>query len=410
MGTILASLALLAQDPSVVREAVVAAWLRDGRADEKRIAEQKEKAIRIGGKVMRYALFRVGEKPKDGYPLYIALHGGGGAPTRLNDSQWRQMQAYYRASVKSGIYVAPRGMTDTWNLHFVAESYAAYDRLIENMILFEGVDPDRVTLTGFSAGGDGVYQLAPRMADRWAAANMSAGHPNGVSPGNLLNVPFQLQVGEVDRAYNRNQEAAKYAARLAALAKEHPGGYEHRCNIHVGRPHNFPDNDPKRRPYRVIADPKAWLNQADRTSAERDTNAITWLERHERDPHPSLILWETKVGAASRGRRDQLRYWLDRGEDTAERIVARLETAKNRVVVEACGSYLKILLSEKMVDLAKPVIVTIGGRDHRVRPKASRSVMERTLRERGDPSLLFEAEVTIRKEKESWRVTAGEGS
>ena len=40
-------------------------------------------------------------------------------------------------------------------------------------------------VVGYSAGGDGVYQLAPRMADSWAAAAMMAGHPNGVSPLSL---------------------------------------------------------------------------------------------------------------------------------------------------------------------------------------------------------------------------------
>ena len=39
-------------------------------------------------------------------------------------------------------------------------------------IVFEDVDPNRVYLLGYSAGGDGVYQLAPRMADRFAAASM----------------------------------------------------------------------------------------------------------------------------------------------------------------------------------------------------------------------------------------------
>ena len=40
-----------------------------------------------------------------------------------------------------------------------------YDRLIENMILFENVDPNRVYILGYSAGGDGVYQIAPRIVN-----------------------------------------------------------------------------------------------------------------------------------------------------------------------------------------------------------------------------------------------------
>ena len=48
---------------------------------------------------------------------------------------------------------------------------------------------------GYSAGGDGVYQLAPRLADRWAAAGMMAGNPNDASPLNLRNLGFALHVG-----------------------------------------------------------------------------------------------------------------------------------------------------------------------------------------------------------------------
>ena len=42
-----------------------------------------------------------------------------------------------------------------------------YDRLIENMILFENVDPNRVYFLGYSAGGDGVYQIAPRLVEKY---------------------------------------------------------------------------------------------------------------------------------------------------------------------------------------------------------------------------------------------------
>jgi poly(3-hydroxybutyrate) depolymerase len=45
-----------------------------------------------------------------------------------------------------------------------------FERLITNMIVFEGIDPNKVYINGYSAGGDGVYQLGPRMADHWASA------------------------------------------------------------------------------------------------------------------------------------------------------------------------------------------------------------------------------------------------
>ena len=36
-----------------------------------------------------------GEKPTDGYALFISLHGGGGAPAELNDSQWENQKRLY---------------------------------------------------------------------------------------------------------------------------------------------------------------------------------------------------------------------------------------------------------------------------------------------------------------------------
>lgn len=72
---------------------------------------------------MKYTVSVIGEPEENGYPVYIALHGGGGAPRELNDSQWEHMQIYYRDSVKCGICVAPRGVRDTWNTHFNDESY-----------------------------------------------------------------------------------------------------------------------------------------------------------------------------------------------------------------------------------------------------------------------------------------------
>ena len=97
-----------------------------------------------------------------------------------------------------------------------------FERLNENMIVFEDVNPDRVYLMGYSAGGDGVYQLAPRMADRWAAAAMMAGHPNETLPLGLRNIAFTLHVGELDSAYNRNNVACQWQEKLTELRRADP--------------------------------------------------------------------------------------------------------------------------------------------------------------------------------------------
>ena len=73
-----------------------------------------------------YKIF--GEKPKGGRSLYLSLHGGGGAPTRVNDRQWRNQIRLYQP--KEGVYLAPRAPTDTWNLWHQAHIDPMLDRLI----------------------------------------------------------------------------------------------------------------------------------------------------------------------------------------------------------------------------------------------------------------------------------------
>ena len=117
------------------------------RADKERRAEAEGHRIGFGDVEMRYTLEVVGRPGQEGYPVYIALHGGGGSSTPdVNDRQWEHMGIYYREGVENGIYVCPRGVRDTWDTHANPESYPLYDRLIENLIVFEGADPNRIYL------------------------------------------------------------------------------------------------------------------------------------------------------------------------------------------------------------------------------------------------------------------------
>ncbi|MGE0432794.1 MAG: transglutaminase domain-containing protein [Planctomycetota bacterium] len=384
-------------------------YVAEQRADESRKKELTGKQMTIGDAVMRYEYYRIGEKPAGGYPLYIALHGGGGAPAAVNDSQWEHMKIYYRESVKVGIYVAPRGMTNTWNLHFVGPSYRAYDRLIENMILFEDVDPDRCYILGFSAGGDGAYQAAPRMADRWAGANASAGHPNGVQVANLFNVAFLNQVGERDEAYGRHRIAPAYGRTLDALQAAHPEGYVHQTFVHANRPHNFADNDPRMRDYEVIKDPVAWLEDGNRETVKTNTNAIAWLREHVRNPLPDKIVWQPEVNAPRAAA--HLFYWLDLAtadiaQTGSQQIVARLDHDANAVIVESSGSFLRGLLSERMLDLSKPVTIRIGGQVLSLTVEPRLRVMLQSMLDRGDPRYMFDAAVTLRRANGLWTATA----
>jgi poly(3-hydroxybutyrate) depolymerase len=356
-------------------------YRQEQRLDERRIREHQEQRITYRDKTMHYHVVKQGKKPEEGYPLYIALHGGGGESSEHNNDSWERMKKRYLSGIR-GIYVVPRSITDTWDMHFQPESYVLYDRLIENMLLFEEVCSDRVYLLGYSAGGDGVYQIASRMPDRWAAVNMSAGHPNNVDLRNLSSVPIALQAGEHDDAYNRNNAAVEMGEVLDTLAKEN-GGYIHTTWIHHNKGHRFVDNDGVQS---VLATPG---------TVECDTNAIHWLDRFVRNPRPQRLIWDLKT-RADRGQH----YWVDIGNHTAETlgvdtIIVAIEN--NVIRVEKAGVYLRILVDREMLDLEKPVNVQVDGRIYSVVVRPSRRTQMETVRQRGDPRYIFDGSIILRR-------------
>lgn len=369
------------------------------RTDEKRRAEVEQQCLVFGKARMKYGMEVIGQPGPEGYPVYIALHGGGGGEgyPQINDRQWEHMGVYYKDSVKSGIYINPRGVRDTWDTHANPESYPLYDRLIENLIAFCGADPNRVYLLGFSAGGDGVYLVGPRMADRFAALHMSAGHPNKGSLVNLYHTPIQLQVGMDDTAYDRCHETVRYQVYLDGLQNKEPDGYVHSAYVHVDKPHNFRDNAKEYQ--EVMIDNRAWLETGLVTRRMVDSNAVHFLDEFVRDPLPRRVIWELKGRYRARMRRTDSFYWLKvPGEVTKGKVIVRLDPENNRIVVERDDTKGQItaLLRDGMLDLDRPVIVVHpDGRESRHEVSRSEETAAATLKERGDRNYIFTASLAL---------------
>lgn len=396
-------------------------------------SEYDQRALKFQNKTMRFSLEKIGKAPEGGYPLYIALHGGGSAPSSVNDSQWEAMKVYYRNSVQNGIYVAPRGISDSWMLHSENESYPLYDKLIESAILFDGVNPNRVYLLGFSAGGDGVYQVTPKMPARFAAANMSAGHNNGITFDNLFNTPFLLQVGEMDSAYNRNRLTAENHINFNNLKLKYNDGYIHEAYIHYNGSHNsWYDNDASRRSQRVITDPIKWLSSGNRDTQYVNSNAIDWLNNYTRTSTPTTIVWDLSIAANSRTYQTGLAVLADEGDKTTHLAepasllywldvsVADQYPAKGKLFVKAIKATnsihiveasnierFRILLNPYLLDLSQPIEIKIGDQIiQNVNVKQEVDIMARTLLERSDKDQMYNAEITLDFDKDSnrWRI------
>ena len=123
------------------------------KISRERADEMKAKSIRIDKHTMRFDYKKYGSKPKDGWSLFISMHGGGGAPAHVNDSQWKNQVRLgdgYRPS--DAIYVAPRAPTDTWNLWHQAHIDLFFDRLIENLVVLESLRT--LSMEGWKCGAE----------------------------------------------------------------------------------------------------------------------------------------------------------------------------------------------------------------------------------------------------------------
>lgn len=341
---------------------IAAARAREVAASAKAAVEAK--AIRIGERTLRWESNAFGNAPFGKRSLWISMHGGGNAPPAVNDQQWRNQIGLYQPA--EGIYLAPRAPTDTWNLWHEPQIDPLFQQLIDAQVAINGVDPDRVYLMGYSAGGDGVWQLAPRMADRFAAAAMMAGHPNEAGVASLRNLPFAIFMGGADSAYDRNRIAAERGAELERLHAADPGGYVSMTRIYPGLPH--------------------WMKR-------KDAEALPWMAQFTRNPWPNRIVWVQDDVTHDRF------YWLRIPNAAAAKAGDRIEAVAKGQTITLTGSVptgTVVRLSDRLLNLDKRVRVVVNGRkafDGRVQRTAAAIVQ--SLQDRLDPSSAATASVTL---------------
>jgi len=365
-----AQVALTAQDAGKAAEQLVR--VRQQAIRRKRAAEMERNELQLAGQRMKFTVVRfpkdapLTEPVQERPPLFISLHGGGGAPAEVNDSQWQnqiKLAEVYRSP--GAVYVAPRAPSDAWDMWHQAPIDDFLVRLIENLTVFVEIDPNRVYLLGYSAGGDGVYQVAPRLADRFAAAAMMAGHPNEASPLGLRNLPFAIHVGALDDAYGRNRVAGEWGQRLDELERGDPEGYAHLANLHDGKGH--------------------WMDTLDR-------EAIPWLLQYVRDPAPRRVVWFQDDVVHPRF------YWLAVPSDQAragQQIIAECVGQEIRLQASP-GAKVTIRLNERLLDLDQRVVVVADGQRLFEGP-VFRTVanLAATLEQSADAGLAFPAEVSV---------------
>ncbi|MDR3093336.1 MAG: alpha/beta hydrolase [Bacteroidales bacterium] len=325
--------------------------------------EWTDKKLTAGKYAMPFDYKLFGEEPADGRSLYISMHGGGGAPAAVNDQQWKNQMRLY--SPKEGVYFVPRSAVNEWNMWSQPHVDSIFDKIIQISMVELNVNPNKVYVMGYSAGGDGVWRLAPRMADRWAASSMMAGHPGDVSLVNLRNTPFMIWMGEKDSAYDRNLLAAKLGKRMDELQQVDPQGYIHETHIVEGKGH--------------------WMDHA-------DTIAVTWMAQYVRNPYPAKVVWRQDDTP-----HDSF-YWLSIPVEEAKRGKTAVIERFNNTFTISQNDYqtLTVGVNDEMIDFNEPVKIIVNGRVI-FNEKLTRKIKNifESLEHRKDPSLVFSAYLTV---------------
>lgn len=344
------------------RKNIIAEWRANQAA---RLKEGSDTHCIVQGDLrMPYDVKTFGTEPADGRSLWISMHGGGNAPKALNDSQWENQKVLYQP--EEGVYVAPRAPWDDWDMWFKPPIDPMFEELIRTLVIYNNVNPDKVYLMGYSAGGDGVWRMAPRMADHWAAASMMAGHPGDVDMRPLRNLPFMIWCGGDDAAYDRNTIDAKRGLQMDSLQLADAGGYIHETHILPGKPH--------------------WMDLEDKA-------ALPWMAQFRRNPYPDTVVWVQG---------DRMRpqfYWLGVPLSEARKGCYIKASVKGNTITIDTKDYSEatIYLNDQLVNLDKTVTVKHGRKTvFKGRLQRTEANMRSSLAERGDPSYCFPSKVTVK--------------
>jgi hypothetical protein len=351
-----------------------------------------------------FALYKKGNRPPDGYPLYINLHGGGTLPeakmawgASFNDEEWKAAKylgGLYKDS--PSLYFIPRMADDRRGRWYHRGEQTEFIRAWQLGVLSGDVNPDKTYILGISEGGYGSFRMGPFFADYFAAAGPMAGvsFTNEAPIENMRNTPFRITVGEFDYAYGRAAAAAQWKISLDSASAGNPGQFIHVVDVERGRGHGVD-----------------YFQTA------------PWLAQFTRNPYPDTLSFQYyAVHDTVFGEQYDTSYTYRKGFGyiRLDGLTASvrplpgglLQTGVRNFYVEKKGNTYHILSNNRIgtvsgtitvyldkVNLLEPVKIYYNGHlayNKKVQPNAG--VMAETLALFGDPRRIFAAKAEVRIE------------
>jgi len=392
-----------------VSPAMVAALAQAGPFYEAEPAGEEVRRAATGFSQVEYVLVTPpGHDPRRSYPLLVACQGEGGDGRQASE-RWRQpcqAHGYLLACPTLPYGEAGYGAT--------AAERAAVLATVEDVARTYHVDPDRVFLTGVSAGGNAVWDVGLHHADRFAGLIPESGTP--LHEGTAFTQYLYLRnaegglavyalVGETDAGVR--DICAEATKRLQAL------GVDAQSVVVPQRGHGaFPTEDDS-----IFA----WMDAHRRNPTPRSVSAqlhrlsqgrvywveVTALAQPEWDSTQSVRLRLT-APAGTIGEEEALE--LARAKVAQDLPSVRASVGKdNTVAVSAIGvGELVVWLSPQLVDFSRPVTIVVNGVTVWSRPvTAEPAVLLREMKRSWDLGRVFFAAVECDLVAKTARVREG---
>jgi predicted esterase len=296
------------------------------------------------------------------WKLRVQLHGGVGRPSPNAATPGRQpaapgaapARARNRIEGEPQIYLHPSGWmaAQWWDEEQIDNILRAVDALKRKY----NIDETQIYVTGISDGGTGVYYMALKEPNLWSSylplngslavlRNPGNGADGEMHGNNFINAPLYVVNGENDELY----PVAQVEPHMAWLTRM---GVNVTFRPQAGAGHNT-----------------AWW-PAERAPFEK------FVHDHPRAAHPTALSWETeRVDRFNRNRWliiDELRTDASRKTELTDLGFFQHTKRSGRVDVRRTGNTFDaivrdvarftVLLSPDAIDFAKPVTVTVNGK------------------------------------------------
>ncbi len=353
-----------ADHEAVVRNLVWKAYQRSSHALEQKQDFEKDR-VRSGKTVSPYFVKTVGKRPEKGWPLFIAMHGGGATAKQFNDRQWDIMKRYYRdqKSVTGYRYLALRAPNDLWNGFYAPYVPPLILRLIRQFLVFGDVDPNKVYLMGYSHGGYGAFYIGPKIPHRFAAIHSSAAAPTDgtISAKCLRNTRFTFMIGGRDVAYGRLRRCQAFSKIVEELKKANKGHYPVEMELKKSHGHGgLPDRD-----------------------------KILEMYAYVRNPVPKHVTWETTDNVVGH------HFWLTLPDPAHSKLIDAVVKDNTITMTTKNVKTVELGLDRRLVDLDKPVTLILNGKNQTVKVRARMKDLCASMLRRGDPKLAFTSRLSV---------------